>query len=95
MKSNKSRRNNIYYHNTSPNSTPSSDTESGSAAAARAGSQSPTREQDRFLPIANVSRIMKRSLPANAKISKEAKETVQVFAFFFFLCRMHGFLLLH
>ncbi|XP_072973314.1 nuclear transcription factor Y subunit B-1-like [Typha angustifolia] len=35
------------------------------------------KEQDRFLPIANVSRIMKRSLPANAKISKEAKETVQ------------------
>nr|7C9O_B Chain B, Nuclear transcription factor Y subunit B-11 [Oryza sativa Japonica Group]7C9P_A Chain A, Nuclear transcription factor Y subunit B-11 [Oryza sativa Japonica Group]7C9P_C Chain C, Nuclear transcription factor Y subunit B-11 [Oryza sativa Japonica Group] len=38
---------------------------------------SPAKEQDRFLPIANVSRIMKRSLPANAKISKEAKETVQ------------------
>lgn len=35
------------------------------------------KEQDRFLPIANVSRIMKKSLPANAKISKEAKETVQ------------------
>lgn len=35
------------------------------------------REQDRFLPIANVSRIMKKSLPANAKISKDAKETVQ------------------
>ncbi|CAI0437501.1 unnamed protein product [Linum tenue] len=35
------------------------------------------REQDRFLPIANVSRIMKRALPANAKISKDAKETVQ------------------
>ncbi|KAI4303567.1 hypothetical protein MLD38_039178 [Melastoma candidum] len=35
------------------------------------------REQDRFLPIANVSRIMKKALPANAKISKEAKETVQ------------------
>ncbi|KAK7245998.1 hypothetical protein RIF29_40855 [Crotalaria pallida] len=35
------------------------------------------REQDRYLPIANVSRIMKKALPANAKISKEAKETVQ------------------
>ncbi|KAJ4755388.1 Nuclear transcription factor Y subunit B [Rhynchospora pubera] len=35
------------------------------------------REQDRFLPIANVSRIMKRALPANAKISKDAKETMQ------------------
>ncbi|KAK8930824.1 Nuclear transcription factor Y subunit B-3 [Platanthera zijinensis] len=36
-----------------------------------------SKDHDRFLPIANVSRIMKRSLPANAKISKEAKETVQ------------------
>ena len=33
--------------------------------------------QDRFLPIANISRIMKKSLPANAKIAKDAKETVQ------------------
>ncbi|KAK7358919.1 hypothetical protein VNO77_00860 [Canavalia gladiata] len=40
-------------------------------------SDSCSKEQDRFLPIANVSRIMKRALPANAKISKEAKETVQ------------------
>ncbi|EYU24039.1 hypothetical protein MIMGU_mgv1a026740mg, partial [Erythranthe guttata] len=36
-----------------------------------------TKEPDMYLPIANVSRIMKKSLPANAKISKEAKETVQ------------------
>ena len=36
------------------------------------------REQDRFLPIANISRIMKKSLPPNAKIAKDAKETVQV-----------------
>ncbi|KAK9709922.1 transcriptional activator hap3 [Basidiobolus ranarum] len=35
------------------------------------------REQDRLLPIANVARIMKRSLPDNAKIAKEAKETIQ------------------
>lgn len=35
------------------------------------------REQDRFLPIANISRIMKRNLPGNAKIAKDAKETVQ------------------
>lgn len=35
------------------------------------------REQDRFLPIANISRIMKKSLPGNAKIAKDAKETVQ------------------
>ena len=35
------------------------------------------RAQDRFLPIANISRIMKKALPANAKIAKDAKETVQ------------------
>ncbi|MEW5297818.1 MAG: hypothetical protein WDW38_006999 [Sanguina aurantia] len=35
------------------------------------------REQDRFLPIANISRIMKKTLPNNAKIAKDAKETVQ------------------
>ncbi|KAL1824845.1 hypothetical protein DCAR_0312945 [Daucus carota subsp. sativus] len=40
-------------------------------------SDSSSKDQDKFLPIANVSRIMKKSLPANAKISKEAKETVQ------------------
>ena len=37
----------------------------------------PCREQDRFLPIANLSRIMKKQLPGNAKIAKDAKETVQ------------------
>ncbi|WOL04636.1 hypothetical protein Cni_G13358 [Canna indica] len=35
------------------------------------------REQDRFLPIANVTRIMKKGLPANAKIAKESKEAMQ------------------
>ena len=35
------------------------------------------RDQDRFLPIANISRIMKKALPANAKIAKDAKDTVQ------------------
>nr|UYC36131.1 OF16205 [Phoebe bournei] len=47
------------------------------------GDQSPrsnfnsVREQDRFLPIANISRIMKKAVPANGKIAKDAKETVQ------------------
>lgn len=44
------------------------------------GEQSPhsnIREQDRFLPIANISRIMKKGLPANGKIAKDAKDTVQ------------------
>ncbi|KAF9587013.1 hypothetical protein IFM89_039771 [Coptis chinensis] len=35
------------------------------------------REQDRFLPIANVIRIMRRILPSHAKISDDAKETIQ------------------
>jgi nuclear transcription Y subunit beta len=30
----------------------------------------------RFLPIANINRIMKKALPDNAKIAKDAKETV-------------------
>lgn len=34
-------------------------------------------EQDRYLPIANISRIMKRSIPPTAKVSKDAKECVQ------------------
>lgn len=35
------------------------------------------REQDKWLPIANVYRIMKNALPKNAKVSREAKECVQ------------------
>ncbi|GIZ44009.1 hypothetical protein CKM354_000721800 [Cercospora kikuchii] len=35
------------------------------------------KEQDRWLPIANVARIMKYALPENAKIAKEAKECMQ------------------
>lgn len=35
------------------------------------------REQDRFLPIANISRIMKKAIPANGKIAKESKECIQ------------------
>ncbi|KAJ6832031.1 nuclear transcription factor Y subunit B-3 [Iris pallida] len=54
-----------------------SDNESGGGNAVGGGEYSSPRQQDRFLPIANVSRIMKKALPANAKISKDAKETVQ------------------
>ncbi|CAN4106951.1 unnamed protein product [Withania somnifera] len=39
--------------------------------------QANVREQDRYLPIANIGRIMKKALPANAKIAKDAKDTVQ------------------
>lgn len=30
----------------------------------------PLREQDRFLPIANIAKIMKRAIPENGKVSK-------------------------
>jgi nuclear transcription Y subunit beta len=58
-----------------PESSPRSDNESGGGHFSNQDSS--IKEQDRFLPIANVSRIMKKALPANAKISKDAKETVQ------------------
>jgi nuclear transcription Y subunit beta len=35
------------------------------------------KEQDRWLPIANVARIMKMALPENAKIAKDTKECMQ------------------
>ncbi|KAL5850863.1 hypothetical protein ACOSQ4_008876 [Xanthoceras sorbifolium] len=34
-------------------------------------------EQEKLLPVANVGRIMKQILPPSAKISKEAKQTMQ------------------
>jgi hypothetical protein len=37
----------------------------------------PLREQDRFLPIANVAKIMKKGVPDKGKIAKDAKETIQ------------------
>lgn len=41
-------------------------------------SQPMYREQDLYLPITNISRIMKKCLPANhAKLSKESKITMQ------------------
>ncbi|KAJ8503793.1 hypothetical protein OPV22_004679 [Ensete ventricosum] len=54
----------------------------GGGGSHESGEQSPragggVREQDRFLPIANIIRIMKKALPANAKIAKDAKETMQ------------------
>lgn len=35
------------------------------------------REQDRFLPVANIARIMKKVLPYNAKMTKDSKEAIQ------------------
>ncbi|KAF8023292.1 hypothetical protein BT93_F0707 [Corymbia citriodora subsp. variegata] len=40
-------------------------------------SECTVREQDRFMPIANVIRIMRKILPPHAKISDDAKETIQ------------------
>ncbi|KXJ75515.1 uncharacterized protein LOC134287872 [Aedes albopictus] len=37
----------------------------------------PLREQDRFLPIANITKIMKKGIPSNGKIAKDARECVQ------------------
>lgn len=47
--------------------------------SAESGNQSPVsfREQDGFLPIANISRIMKKGIPQNGKIAKDSKEFVQ------------------
>ncbi|GBG71017.1 hypothetical protein CBR_g8315 [Chara braunii] len=62
----------------SPDSGPQSDNELGGHQHHQSdGQNSSVREQDRFLPIANISRIMKKALPVNAKIAKDAKETVQ------------------
>ncbi|XP_068663945.1 nuclear transcription factor Y subunit B-1-like [Aristolochia californica] len=47
------------------------------AVGAVSGEAGWIKEQDRLLPIANVGRLMKQILPPNAKISKEAKETMQ------------------
>lgn len=35
------------------------------------------REQDRLLPMANIVRIMKKVLPDNAKIAREARDLIQ------------------
>jgi len=46
-------------------------------ASGLGGYEFEVKEQDRWLPIANVARIMKTALPENAKIAKEAKECMQ------------------
>ncbi|CAA6654248.1 unnamed protein product [Spirodela intermedia] len=63
-------------------SSPEADTRNNNGEGASGGvtaseSDDCIKEQDRLLPIANVGRIMKKILPPNAKISKEAKETMQ------------------
>ncbi|EIW68177.1 hypothetical protein TREMEDRAFT_32091 [Tremella mesenterica DSM 1558] len=54
-----------------------SDTPTGPSAPFTDAQVAQFREQDRWLPIANVARIMKGSIPPTAKVSKDAKECVQ------------------
>lgn len=53
-----------------PSTAAADDQQAGASAAAQ-------KEQDRFLPIANINRIMKKALPGNAKIAKDAKDAIQ------------------
>ncbi|XP_037468768.1 nuclear transcription factor Y subunit B-8-like [Triticum dicoccoides] len=53
------------------------DVPNGAAAPAPTQATPVVREQDRLMPIANVIRIMRRALPAHAKISDDAKEAIQ------------------
>ncbi|KAK8256395.1 nuclear transcription factor Y subunit B-10 [Phyllosticta capitalensis] len=58
-------------------SEPLMDREAQDTQAQGLGYEFEVKEQDRWLPIANVARIMKTALPENAKIAKEAKECMQ------------------
>ncbi|CAL0299580.1 unnamed protein product [Lupinus luteus] len=49
----------------------------GSQESGDHSSRSNHREQEGFLPIANISRIMKKVLPPTGKIAKDAKDIVQ------------------
>lgn len=60
----------------SPDSVHSGEQGGGGGGGEQSSGSAP-REQDRYLPIANISRIMKKVVPPNGKISKEAKDIVQ------------------
>jgi histone H3/H4 len=47
------------------------------AAAGGSPTASGVGERDGFLPVADISRIMRRAIPPNGKIDMEAKEAVQ------------------
>ncbi|KAI9811319.1 MAG: hypothetical protein M1827_005478 [Pycnora praestabilis] len=61
----------------SPDETEHMERDLQEAQAQGLGYEFEVKEQDRWLPIANVARIMKTALPENAKIAKEAKECMQ------------------
>nr|XP_043633793.1 nuclear transcription factor Y subunit B-3-like isoform X2 [Erigeron canadensis] len=51
---------------------------SGGGGGGDLSPKSKVREQDqRYLPIANISRIMRKGLPANGKVARDAKDSVQ------------------
>ncbi|KAE9619487.1 putative transcription factor Hap3/NF-YB family [Lupinus albus] len=56
---------------------PASPCGGGSHESGDHSSHSNNKEHERFLPIANISRIMKKVLPPNGKIAKDAKDIVQ------------------
>lgn len=60
-----------------PENTDDSNHGAGDPLQGTAGGNAPLREQDRFLPIANVAKIMKRAIPESGKIAKDARECVQ------------------
>ncbi|CDK26924.1 unnamed protein product [Kuraishia capsulata CBS 1993] len=49
----------------------------GSSDSDDSGINFDIKEQDMYLPIANVGKIMKRALPPQGKLSKESREAVQ------------------
>ncbi|XP_030381207.1 nuclear transcription factor Y subunit beta [Scaptodrosophila lebanonensis] len=50
---------------------------SGDESDKQDGHGSMLREQDRFLPICNIIKIMKVPVPQNGKIAKDARECIQ------------------
>ncbi|EDV99397.1 GH13827 [Drosophila grimshawi] len=53
------------------------DEASGDDSDRQDGHGSMLREQDRFLPICNIIKIMKVPVPQNGKIAKDARECIQ------------------
>lgn len=48
---------------------PSIEQEENNSDSNSGGKNVPLREQDRFLPIANIAKIMKRAIPENGKVN--------------------------
>lgn len=46
----------------------------------------PLREQDRFLPIANIAKIMKRAIPDNGKVSGVVQDNFNIILLNFKCC---------